>query len=553
MIVDVEKQHGQVVWAKLSCKSMMWGGMYLHSLTEVNKLYMSMAFGSGKKLQNIEKRRYFEGLELNLGCGTIILSVKKMDLAYFDELPGKTCVWWLHDDSMSQVNNDLIFEFKSNIKRGMTSLNTPRRKSVEQAIYMLSTQFNFVAPRSGEIKWALKYLPSILNGKRRRKEEFIIPDDILHKIIMANNNIRRCMEERKQKSIKGLRGKQKKKINVSEISKKGKKYCMACRMPSDGRMIEHPIFKGSLCNDCFMKGKDIILSIAKDNANDGCCVCLTQKDTLVLCSFCVRAYCNECLEFYCGQRGLEKILNDMTWTCFACNTNILKTSKLVPRSTKEQLKNIYNLYPANTEKNYAKEKIKELHIMNLKDIQNNVPKALQSLEVPFKILETTYLNDVDDCNDNIAKLVVQYYPNREDYNKDKFFDQNDCVKKFFSFLQIKNKMEAMQNDGKPIFWAFETSAAIKIGEQKTISRFLDTEPIIIGMETNDVQQRSRFIWTNITILDENIKQLTTQHIYLHKIPKFIGRRSKFYKDNIDMPWCYTSIYAILSSFVRNDV
>jgi len=52
------------------------------------------------------------------------------------------------------------------------------------------------------------------------------------------------------------------------------------------------------------------------------------------------------------------------------------------------------------------------------------------------------------------------------------------------------------------------------------------------METNDVQQRSRFIWTNITILKENIKQLTTQNIYLHKLPKFIGRRSKFYKDNI---------------------
>jgi len=31
-------------------------------------------------------------------------------------------------------------------------------------------------------------------------------------------------------------------------------------------------------------------------------------------------------------------------------------------------------------------------------------------------------------------------------------------------------MEALQNDGKPVFWAFETSAAIKIGEQKTISR-----------------------------------------------------------------------------------
>lgn len=51
-----------------------------------------------------------------------------------------------------------------------------------------------------------------------------------------------------------------------------------------------------------------------------------------------------------------------------------------------------------------------------------------------------------------------------------YLDRNDCMKKFFSFLQIKNKMEALQNDDKPIFWAFETSAAIKVLEQKTISR-----------------------------------------------------------------------------------
>jgi len=52
------------------------------------------------------------------------------------------------------------------------------------------------------------------------------------------------------------------------------------------------------------------------------------------------------------------------------------------------------------------------------------------------------------------------------------------------------------------------------------------------MDTNDVQQRSRFIWTNITILNKDIKQFTNQNIYLHKIPKSsIGTRSKRVKDN----------------------
>lgn len=33
----------------------------------------------------------------------IIISAKKMNLVYFEDQPGKTCVWWLGNDNMSQV------------------------------------------------------------------------------------------------------------------------------------------------------------------------------------------------------------------------------------------------------------------------------------------------------------------------------------------------------------------------------------------------------------------------------------------------------------------
>lgn len=51
-----------------------------------------------------------------------------------------------------------------------------------------------------------------------------------------------------------------------------------------------------------------------------------------------------------------------------------------------------------------------------------VPKALKNLEFPFKILEISYLNgDNIDNNKKNAKLVIQYYPNKENYDKEKFF------------------------------------------------------------------------------------------------------------------------------------
>ncbi|XP_060857981.1 DNA (cytosine-5)-methyltransferase 3A-like [Metopolophium dirhodum] len=511
MFIDVEKQQGQIVWAKMGKKSKLWAA--------------------------------------------IILSAKKMDLVYFEDKPGKTCVWWLGDDTMSQLQNDLIFEFRSNLKKGIADLTYARKENFEQAIYILSLQFNFEFPKHGLVNWALMNLPIVMKGKNTRKEEFFIPDQFLKKITMVNNRIKRNIEEDKEKNVDSSPNGEKIKIDVTQISKMENQYCIACRLPSDDLKIKHPIFKGFLCNDCFTNGKDIILSIAKDKSNDGCCICLTQKDTLVLCGFCIRAYCNECLEFYCGQKALENILKDNAWACIACSSTTLKISNLVPRSTKEQLRNIYMLYPANAKKDCAKEqyKIKEIHVMNLKDIQNNVPKVLQTLRFPFKILETSYLNDNNqDNNKSNAKFVIQYYPNKENYDKDKFFDRNDCLKKFFLFLLFKNKMQALQKDGK-LFWAFETSAAIKVKEQRTISRFLEIEPIIIGMDTDDVQQRSRFIWTNVTILNKDIRQFTNQNIYLHEIPKSIGKRSKKDKHNIDMPWCYTSIYTILSSFIKNDI
>jgi len=50
-----------------------------------------------------------------------------------------------------------------------------------------------------------------------------------------------------------------------------------------------------------------------------------------------------------------------------------------------------------------------------------------------------------------------------------YLDDNDCLKKFFAFLQVKNKMQALQGDDN-LFWAFETSAAIKVLELERISK-----------------------------------------------------------------------------------
>lgn len=59
-----------------------------------------------------------------------------------------------------------------------------------------------------------------------------------------------------------------------------------------------------------------------------------------------------------------------------------------------------------------------------------VPKALENLDFPFKILGVSYISDyVQDNNKNSVKLVIQYYPNKENYDEDKFFSKWNKVYK----------------------------------------------------------------------------------------------------------------------------
>lgn len=48
-----------------------------------------------------------------------------------------------------------------------------------------------------------------------------------------------------------------------------------------------------------------------------------------------------------------------------------------------------------------------------------------------------------------------------------------------------------------------------------LPRFLGKQPILISMKTKNVRQRARFIWSNITILNENIEKFIKQDIFHH--------------------------------------
>lgn len=50
-----------------------------------------------------------------------------------------------------------------------------------------------------------------------------------------------------------------------------------------------------------------------------------------------------------------------------------------------------------------------------------------------------------------------------------------------------------------------------------LNRFCGKKPVLLTMYSEDIQQRGRFIWTNITILQKNVEAFQKYNIFLKKI------------------------------------
>ncbi|XP_050435811.1 DNA (cytosine-5)-methyltransferase 3B-like [Adelges cooleyi] len=329
----------------------------------------------------------------------------------------------------------------------------------------------------------------------------------------------------------------------------------------------HPLFHGSLCDNCFEKVKRFLMPIAaSDNSNPVCCVCVSvEHNELVLCDTCVRSYCTVCLNIYCGQSGLKEILRKDPWSCFSCNEHPdTIISGLLRRSKAEQLQNIYNLYPIGLEK--IEINIQETHILALEDKCAIVAKVVETLKWQHKIyntcdhfspaiLENENSMLFDEQNEKLIVttdkikewfpigILIKYFPNCGDEDEINKFDENGVLEEFFDFIRVKNIIENVQSDNSNILlWAFETSASISYLEHNIISRFCDgRQPILLGMPVKNVRHRGRFIWTNISL--QNIEKFQRVDLFLRhlKVDK------NFEDQDPSSSWRNNSVYSVLSS------
>ncbi|XP_050534172.1 DNA (cytosine-5)-methyltransferase 3B-like isoform X2 [Daktulosphaira vitifoliae] len=525
MKIDLDHDHGLIVWGKLTRKEDAWAAM--------------------------------------------IISTKKLDLI-FEEKESYSWVWWFNHNTFShvrilltQLHNQIMYSSFATGQRG---------RGIEDAVKILLIRFGVEVPSylfekcNTLLPWANNHFEEITKdkiGKFRRGEEYFIPRDIIDKIRCLNGkNIKLTIEKNLENNFIHPR-RNKKNTKIQHSSKIEYRYCLSCRIASQDLTYNHPLFHGSLCKICFERVKDLLMPIASDSSNPVCCVCVSlEHDELVLCDVCIRSYCTVCLNIYCGQGGLKEILRKSPWSCFACNeypNSII--SGLVRRTNFEQLQNVYELYPV-IKKNKIRINPIEISILVLKHNSDIISKVLELLKWQCKVFNYC-LNDGKDCTCNIQddlhittsdllekkssfNILMKYYPNISDENDLKKFDENGVLEEFFDFIRIKNIIENTHHKNEnSLIWVFETSASITYLEQKIITRFCNnTRPTLVGMHVHDVRHRSRFIWTNLYL--QNIEKYQDVNLF----PK----KDMFYKTSNDCGysdlWCCNSIHVVLKSIKK---
>nr|AVZ47062.1 dCas9-DNMT3B-2A-bla [Cloning vector pLenti-EF1a-dCas9-DNMT3B-2A-bla] len=68
---------------------------------------------------------------------------------------------------------------------------------------------------------------------------------------------------------------------------------------------------------------------------------------------------------------------------------------------------------------------------------------------------------------------------------------------FFEFYHLLNYSRPKEGDDRPFFWMFENVVAMKVGDKRDISRFLECNPVMIDAIKVSAAHRARYFWGNL--------------------------------------------------------
>ncbi|XP_025119441.1 DNA (cytosine-5)-methyltransferase 3B isoform X7 [Bubalus kerabau] len=305
--------------------------------------------------------------------------------------------------------------------------------------------------------------------------------------------------------------------------------CLSCGRKNP--VSFHPLFEGGLCQTCRDRFLELFYMYDDDGYQSYCTVCCEGRE-LLLCSntSCCRCFCVECLEVLVGAGTAAEAKLQEPWSCYMCLPQrchgILRRRKdwsvrLQAFFTSDpgleyEAPKLYPAIPAN-----RRRPIRVLSLFDgiatgylvLKELGIKVEKYVASEVCEESIAVGTvkhegnikYVNDVRNITKkNIEEwgpfdLVIGGSPCNDlsNVNPARKGLYEGTGRLFFEFYHLLNYTRPKEGEDRPFFWMFENVVAMKVGDKRDISRFLECNPVMIDAIKVSAAHRARYFWGNL--------------------------------------------------------
>ncbi|XP_005384921.1 PREDICTED: DNA (cytosine-5)-methyltransferase 3B isoform X4 [Chinchilla lanigera] len=293
----------------------------------------------------------------------------------------------------------------------------------------------------------------------------------------------------------------------------------------------HPLFEGGLCQMCRDRFLELFYMYDDDGYQSYCTVCCEGRE-LLLCSntSCCRCFCVECLEVLVGAGTAAEAKLQEPWSCYMC---LPQRCHGVLRRRKDWNVRLQAFFTSDSNLDYEAPKLypaipasrrRPIRVLSLfdgiatgylvlKELGIKVEKYVASEICEESIAVGTvkhegnikYVNDVRNITKkNIEEwgpfdLVIGGSPCNDlsNVNPARKGLYEGTGRLFFEFYHLLNYSRPKEGDDRPFFWMFENVVAMKVGDKRDISRFLECNPVMIDAIKVSAAHRARYFWGNL--------------------------------------------------------
>ncbi|XP_031572916.1 DNA (cytosine-5)-methyltransferase 3A-like [Actinia tenebrosa] len=348
---------------------------------------------------------------------------------------------------------------------------------------------------------------------------------------------------------------------VLDGKRKLEEICLGC---GDLKVCaKHPLFEGGLCKECKQTFLECSYLFDGDGYQMYCTICGDGKEVFMCDNEgCFRSYCGLCIDMLAGQGTVRSIMSQEKWICYMCSG---KTKRLIKRRKDWQTR-LHELFVSDRQAEYElppvypiipPEDRKPIKVLALFD---GIATGLQALLDLGIEVDTYYSAEIDEQAIQVAKVQhgdkivhlgdvknITEKQIREMGPFDLVVGGSPCQdlsianparrgiyegtgRLFFEFFRLVMCGRPDGGSSRPFFWLFENVVGMRAVDKKTISRFLQSNPVVVDARDVSPAHRARYFWGNLPGMNRPTRPVAGDKLTLQEcLEPNCGRKARFTK------------------------